>query len=217
MGKRSNYARLPKDLYLTIDPKAAASLIPFLRSERITSFVEPCYGWGHLVGPLTAAGLECVGRYDVDVRGREIVDPHAPGDQGRVMCRDGRDLCFADLRGADAIITNPPWSRALLHTLIARWASMVPTWLLFDAGWKHTGQAARLMRLCTDFVPVPRLRWMPGTAMAATDDCGWYRFHAAEAALGLGTRFWPLGATPADSGALGSASAPHSSSPIQSC
>lgn len=198
MGKRSSHERIPKDLYCTRDPRAVPPVVPFLSAEGIKSFVEPCWGWGHLVGPLARAGLTCLGRYDIEPKMHRKVDPELPGAQGHVIQRDGRDLTRADLNGADAIITNPPWSRDLLHDLIPLWAGMVPTWLLFDAGWKHgTTRAAQLLEAhCTDFVPVNRLKWMAGTDHGAMDDCGWYRFHTAEMASGRGTRFWPFGAVP---------------------
>ncbi|EFO31534.1 conserved hypothetical protein [Roseibium sp. TrichSKD4] len=200
MGKYSDFKRIPKDLYMTRDPLAAARLIPFLKAEGIMSFVEPCYGWGHLVGPLTAAGLECRGRYDIELRGRAVKDHLAPAAFGTLQRRDGWQLSFFDLHNADAIITNPPWTRAVLHRLIARWAFMVPTWLLFDAGWKHTRQARLLMPLCTDIMALPRLRWFPGTTSKAADDCCWYRFHAAEAERMDCARFWPLGSSPKSDG-----------------
>lgn len=188
MGRRSNFVRIPKDLYRTIDPRAVPPVLPFILAEGIRSFVEPCYGYGDLVGPFLRAGIDCLARYDIQTNSTRKIDP--------VRIRDGRELTFADLNGADAIISNPPWSRPLLHALIARWARMAPTWLLFDAGWKHTGQARALMEAyCTDFVPTPRLRWIPGTDDTATDDAGWYRFHVGKDHR-HGTRFWPLGATP---------------------
>ncbi|MEP2841513.1 hypothetical protein [Roseibium sp.] len=198
MGKRSSFGRVAKDFYLTIDPRAVPPVIPFLKAEGIRSFIDPCWGWGHSVGPLTRAGLTCLGRYDIAPGTSIKVDPDLPGQQGHVIQRDGRDLSFADLNGADAIITNPPWSRDLLNQLIERWSPMVPTWLLFGAGWKHgTTEVPDLIHAhCTDFVPVPRLKWMPGTKDTATDDCGWYRFHTAEASAGHGMRFWPYGSVP---------------------
>lgn len=184
MGKRSSFGRIDKDLYRTIDPRASARVLPFVLAERIRSFVEPCYGYGDLPGPFTRAGLEIRGRYDLAPRGRDVV------------ARDGRALTFADLNGADAIITNPPWSRALLHALIARWSAMVPVWLLFDADWAHTGQARHLMALCTDVVAAGRLTFIPGTFTGGKDNCAWYRFHKAGADPRFGTRFWPLDVVP---------------------
>jgi hypothetical protein len=85
MGKRSRFERIDKDLYRTTDPKPVARLLPWLAPGG--SFVEPCVGWGDLVGPLMRAGHPCRGRYDLEVRypGVERLDahgfcakPHAP-------------------------------------------------------------------------------------------------------------------------------------------
>src|SRR5690349_10187794 len=54
MGKRSNFARIDRDAYQTIDPRAVDKLIPHLRGIR--TFAEPCAGEGYLVGQLQAAG-----------------------------------------------------------------------------------------------------------------------------------------------------------------
>ncbi|MEP0233437.1 hypothetical protein [Roseibium sp.] len=188
MGKRSNFIKVPKDLYRTIDPRACPPVLPFVLSEGIRRFIEPCYGYGDLPGPFLRAGLDCVGRYDVAPRSTRVIDPVVP--------LDGRELTAAHLNGADAIITNPPWTRDLLHALIARWVPLSVCWLLFDAAWKHTGQAVELMRAyCTDFVPCPRLIWIPGTTQASKDDCGWYRFDRAKSPR-QATKFWPLGQGP---------------------
>ncbi len=197
MGKRSNFARIPKDLYCTIDPRAVPPVIPFLEWEGIRTFIDPCWGWGHLVGPLTRVGLTCLGRYDIAPKMARKVDPDLPGLQGHVIQRNGLDLTFADLNGADAIIANPPWSWPVLSGLIRRWAAMAPTWLLFYGNWLFSGRAAPFVdRYLTDFVPVPRLQWMPGSDHVEQDSCGWYRFHEAEASQCRGARIWPLGATP---------------------
>lgn len=197
MGKRSSFTRIPKDLYKTIDPRAVPPVLPFLKAERIASFIDPCYGDGHLVGPLCRAGLECRGRSDAFPRsGRQVMDQQAPEVWGRIRQIDGRALAFSDLNGADAIITNPPWARDVLCDLIARFARLAPTWLLFDGGWKHSAAAGVLMTAyCTDFVALPRLQWIPGTANKAADDCGWYRFDAAKD-LRRGVRFWAQGELP---------------------
>ena len=66
MGKRSCFEQIDKDLYRTTDPKPVARLLPWLAPG--ASFVEPCVGWGDLVGPLMRAGHPCRGRYDVKAR-----------------------------------------------------------------------------------------------------------------------------------------------------
>ncbi|MAB00123.1 MAG: hypothetical protein CMN87_12195 [Stappia sp.] len=162
MGKRSAFARIDKDLYRTTDPKPVSRLLPWLRPG--ASFVEPCVGWGDLVGPLMRAGHACNGRYDVVAR--------YPG----VEAFDARCFDAERLRGADYIITNPPWSRDVLHELIDVLPRLAPTWLLFDADWMHTRHADGRMRHCTAIVSVGRVKWMRHSAHAAKDNCCWYLF-----------------------------------------
>lgn len=195
MGRRSSFARIPKDLYRTLDVRAVPPLLPFLAAEGIRSYVEPCYGWGDLVGQLGRAGLTCRGRYDIEVRGRAWKDP-ADRLGGELIALDGRLLRPDHLNGADAIITNPPWARPVLHGLIDRFAPLATTWLLFDAGWASNASAAGLLQAYgTDYVPVPRLQWIPHTRDTATDDCGWYRFSAAKP-MGAPLRAWARGQMP---------------------
>jgi len=96
MGKRSNFERIPRDFYPT--PAAAVPpLLPFLRGVR--TFAEPCCGGRALVRHLEACGLRCVYAGDIAT---------------------GQDALALDHYGAaDAIITNPPYTRHLMHRLIA--------------------------------------------------------------------------------------------------
>ena len=111
MGKRSNFERREADFYPT--PRAAVvPLIPHLRGIR--SFAEPCAGDGALVRHLESFGLRCVYAGDI---------------------RSGQDALALDHYGAaDAIITNPPYTRELMHRLIAHFQRIAPTWLLLDYG-----------------------------------------------------------------------------------
>lgn len=169
MSKRSDFPRIAKDAYQTIDPRAVAALVPHL--DGVRTFAEPCVGKWHLVHQLEAAGLLCGWASDID-----SAEP-----------TDARTICAEDIYRVDAIITNPPWSRPLLHELILHFQSLAPTWLLFDAGWHHTRQSIPYMKYCTDIVSIGRLIWIPGTNMTGKDDCCWYRFHANEE--NNGTRF----------------------------
>ncbi len=111
MGKRSNFDRIPRDFYPT--PAAAvAPLVPHLVGIR--TFAEPCAGAGDLVRHLESYGLRCV--YQGDVKA-------------------GQDALTIDQYGdADAIITNPPWTRKLLHPLIEHFQRIAPVWLLLEFG-----------------------------------------------------------------------------------
>jgi len=158
MGKRSNFERLERDAYQTIDPRAVEKLIPHLRG--VKTFAEPCAGEGYLVGQLQAAGLVCAYEGDITTGLDALVHPF---DEEAVF---------------DAIISNIPWKRDVLHAMIARFQVMAPTWLLFDSAWAYTKQSAPFIDQCSHIVAVGRLRWIPGTTMSGKDDCSWYRFHA---------------------------------------
>jgi hypothetical protein len=74
-------------------------------------------------------------------------------------------------------ITNPPWTRNLLHPIIDHLSGILPTWLLLDADWMHTKQAAPYLEYCTKIVSIGRVKWMEGTKMTGKDNCCWYQFY----------------------------------------
>jgi hypothetical protein len=83
---------------------------------------------------------------------------------------------------ADATITNPPYTRPLMHALIAHFARVLPTWLLLDMDWASTQQSAPFMPSCSDIVPVGRVRWIAGTDSDGFDNSAWYRFDSRHSA-----------------------------------
>ncbi len=157
MGKRSNFERIEKDDYRTIDPRAVDALLRFV--PKFTRFAEPCAGSGDLACRLMLEQNICTMAMDLS-RG---VDAMA--------------LETSDLNGAECIITNPPWTRKILHSMIEHFVDIAPfTWLLFDSDWAHTKQSAPYMKYCSDIVSVGRLIWIPGTTTSGKDNCAWYRF-----------------------------------------
>lgn len=157
MGKRSDFERRKNDAYQT-PPSAVWPLMPHLRG--IKTFAEPCVGEGKLMYELERNGLSCSFYGDIETG------------------FDALTSISLDHVKFDAIITNPPWTRELLHPMIKRFQSIAPTWLLFDASWAYTKQSARFLDQCSHIVAVGRLKWIPGTTMTGKDDCSWYRFHA---------------------------------------
>ena len=155
MGKHSNFERLPRDFYPT--PHAAVPpLIPHLRGVR--SFAEPCCGDGALVRLLEPYGLRCVYAGDI-----------ATGQDA---------LALGQYGAADTIITNPPYTRKLMHRLITHFQRIAPTWLLIDYDWSATKQAAEYMLHCSDIVILPRLKWFEDSKDTGKDNHAWYRFDA---------------------------------------
>lgn len=164
MGKRSNFERLPRDYYRTIDPRAVQALKPFIEAGQ--TFVEPCAGDGILTDQLVEVlKLKCVGEFDLEP------------DNDRVIQKDALTLSLNDVSDADLLVSNPPWDRKLLHPMIERFATLKPTWLLFDANWVWTKQSSNYIKsYCTDIVAIGRLKWIPGTTMSGKDDNCWFRF-----------------------------------------
>lgn len=165
MGKRSDFVRVARDYYPT--PAAAVlPLVPHLRGVR--RFCEPCAGDGRLIRHLAAHGLECSGAFDIEPR-----DP-------AVQIGNALEIAPAEVFGcADAIITNPPWDRKILHPLISRFAPAGPVWLLFDADWIHTRQSVPFLPFLHEIVSIGRVKWIEDSKQTGKDNAAWYRFGPA--------------------------------------
>tara|TARA_R100001377_G_scaffold14880_1_gene7575 strand:- start:1256 stop:1879 length:624 start_codon:yes stop_codon:yes gene_type:complete len=190
MGKRSDFARKKRDFYPT-PVSAVEPLIPHL-PERFT-YIEPCSGDGALIRALSSfegvahGGKFCpILEYASDISPSWKVKPLtaiAGHDEERPNCghgfkayiRDVFDIEDADMN-VDFFITNPPWSRDVLHPMIMHLSLILPTWLLFDADWMHTKQAARYLPYCKQIVSVGRVKWIPDSPHTGKDNCAWYLF-----------------------------------------
>ncbi len=163
MGKRSNFKRRRRDAYFTtLD--GAEPVFKYLQPGQ--RYIEPCAGRGDLIDHLRLRGLECGFAGDVlPIR----------GDVEWFNALDFDALCALRLENIDYIITNPPWERTTLHQMIIAFASLKPTWFLFDAGWPFTQQSAKMMPWCKKIVPAGRPSWMRN-GVGGKDDCAWYLF-----------------------------------------
>ena len=165
MGKRSNFERKARDLYPT-PYKALLPLLPQL--EPCTRFFEPCAGDGRLIGYLQEHGHICFGAWDIE-----------PGDPC-IKRGDALNIISSHDYMERVFITNSPWERTLLHRLIIHLSGQHPTWLLFDADWKHTKQAIPFLPYCHRVVSVGRVRWLEGTdadqGSDGKDNAAWYFF-----------------------------------------
>jgi hypothetical protein len=158
MGKRSTFQRHADDFYPT-PHKAVPPLIPHLNGVR--SFAEPCAGDGALVHHLESFGLRCTYAGDIVT---------------------GEDALTRTSYGAiDAIITNPPYRRPVMHALISHFQGIAPTWLLLELDWTATKQAVPYLASCSDIIPVGRLCLFPETKTAGKENFCWCRFDARHA------------------------------------
>lgn len=163
MGKRSagKFARNPKDFYVT-PREAVLPLLPHLAKR--TFFTEPCAGNGALIDHLELFGHACYGAWDIE--------PHRDD-----ICQgDARDPEYTTRDASDVFITNPPWSRPILHELIVALSDVKPTWLLFDADWVHTKQAIPYMVRLQKIVSVGRVKWIADSPYVGKDNCAWHLF-----------------------------------------
>jgi hypothetical protein len=163
MGKRSYFAHHDRDYYRT-PYEAVAPLIPHLTG---TTFDEPCVGDGALRDHLESFGLTCKGQSDIEPRCAALA-------LDALMIENCLGVQF---------ITNPPWSRDILHALILHLSDIAPTWLLFDADWMHTKQAIPFLRRCSKIVSIGRVKWIAGSKYTGKDNCAWYLFESAAAAI----------------------------------
>ena len=172
MGKRTHTSgfkprqKIPKDKYMTWDKRAGAPLARLIGPGM--SFWEPCAGEYDLAEQIEALGPVCAVASDIQ-----------PGDE-RVFRVDAMTVTREDLdaTGVSHIISNPPWTRDILHAMIPHFAAMRPTWLLFDADWIMTVQSAPFLPILSKVVAVGRLRFIPGTTQDGTTNCAWHLFDA---------------------------------------
>jgi hypothetical protein len=160
MGKRSNFSRLEKDKYNT-PQSAILPLLPFLHTR--TLFAEPCAGAGALIDILEGAGHVCMQASDI-----------AP-ERGDITLISALDVNWEHI-DADVIITNPPWTRSLMHPIIDCLSEKMVCWFLFDADWMHTRQSSQLIKRCSRIISVGRIKWIPGSPYVGKDNCCWYEF-----------------------------------------
>lgn len=158
MGKRSSFERLPRDFYPT-PAEAVKPLLAHLRPG--TVFAEPCAGNGALVDHLTSAGHVCAWASDLEPQRADIHENDA------LTCGIGAAECY---------ITNSPWRRDILHLLIVHLSDLAPTWLLLDADWIHTRQAAPYLSRLRRIVSVGRVKWIPDSPFTGKDNCAWHLF-----------------------------------------
>lgn len=163
MGKRSSFDRIERDFYPT-PLEAVGPLVHHLKPG--TTFSEPCCGDGALVYALEAAGMPCV----------EALDVEPQCDFGLRM--DAFE--WTAHHASECIVTNPPWSRPILHRMIVHFSDQRPTWLLFDAGWIHTRQAVPYLPRLRRIISVGRVKWIKDSPFTGKDNCAWHLFTRPE-------------------------------------
>lgn len=170
MGKRSHKFKKHDRNYYPTPLAPLRDLAPFLPQG--ATYAEPCAGNGALIRGLKTLRPDTVCVYAGDIK---------PMTEG-IARKNALEITPDDLRGADLIITNPPWDRDILHALIPFFTRLRTTWLLFDADWVHTLQARPHLPFCRRIVSVGRVKWFPESDNDGMDNAAWYEFVAHETA-----------------------------------
>lgn len=147
---------------MTTDPQPVHRLQPFL--ARGVKYAEPCAGRGDLIKSLNWHGHECVYACDIKPNRSTI-------EKRNALTLDKR---WRRTAGASMFISNPPWTRSIMHRLIEHLPSLLDTWLLFDMDWAATQQAYPYLDRCSLMVAVGRVHWFNNKG--GLENSAWYFF-----------------------------------------
>lgn len=164
MGKRSNFARKPRDAYDTPYSPAIPALLPHLPAA--CYFIEPCAGRGWLIEHLEKHGHTCVYAADIEPRGMHDRIKRQSVHQLRLKVRSGKAR----------FITNPPFDDAHLFPILQHLAPLGEVWFLLPADNMHNKNMAEYLRVYgRKIVTIGRISWeQNGTT--GKENYAWYLF-----------------------------------------
>lgn len=193
MGKYSEFDRETRDYYPT-PIRAVEYLIQHLKKEEnyeLERYIEPCVGDGRLVSHISDVSMVknfsssknsysppvCVYASDIEPQVDDLPTT-------LVYSHDAVNFNWdhsIDSFNATAFVTNPPWlntagSKHLLNSIIKKLSSHLPTWLLLNGNYAWNLKSATCMSMCTDVVPVGRVKWIEDSDNTGKEDCAWFRF-----------------------------------------
>jgi hypothetical protein len=162
MTKRADnkFERKVRDFYPT-PCEAVTPLIRHLNSG--DTYVEPFAGAGDLVDHLSLHGILCLHASDIEPQKDYIIK------------EDFNE--YFKKNYVNRVITNPPWNRDIIETLLDYTTSQdIDTWLLLSADIAHNVWMAKYMRYCKMIVSIGRVKWIPDSKSSGFDNCCWYNF-----------------------------------------
>lgn len=159
VGRWDNFTKFEKreQDYWPTPQSAVVPLLPFI--DTIRMFAEPCVGEGHIVRWLENDQRKATWTSDAEVDARTHQYP---------------------TNTFEAFITNPPWSRPVMHEIIENLRRQKTTWMLIDADWMHTKQAIEYLKYCRTIISIGRVQWVPNSTSTGTRNCCWYEFGKLE-------------------------------------
>lgn len=167
MGKRFEKKEpRPRDFWPT--PEEAVKPLLGVLPEGFT-FAEPCAGAGDLVRHLESLfGATCFVATDIE--------PQAEG----IAQKNGLELADEELALCQVIITNPPFTWAILKPLMDDWIARKETILLLPADYMHNKRFAPYLKHCYAIFSIGRVKWIADSKVAGVDNYAWYMFSPNE-------------------------------------
>ena len=172
MTKRAfkKFKRNERDFYET----PVEALRPLYDNLRIPhgglSFCDPCAGFMAIhrgLRTLSGGRVNCTYACDINPDTPKVVETKDALEFERETLVE---------HGCKVIITNPPWTREILHPLIEHLSDLADTWLLFDSDWAHTKQSVPYLPRLRRIVSVGRVKWVADSPSVGFDNCCWYQF-----------------------------------------
>ena len=163
MGKRSDFERIERDFYPTIDPSAIEPVKQFLTGK---SYYEPCCGEGHLID-LLSPFANCIGSSDLekDALTLKLSDLIEEDETGQIKHHQYSAL----------FVTNPPYKWKDLEPLLSYLPTIFPTMLLLPSDVMHNKRMGKFMKQCRCVWSVGRLYWQ-GNKIRGKDNYAWFLF-----------------------------------------
>ena len=171
MAKFTNFKRRKHDAYFTPLHPAVPALIPHL--PRGLKYCEPCAGRGDLIAHLEQLrpDVKCCMASDLVAR--------TPLTDMPIILKDALTLRRRDVNRARTVITNPPWTRTILHPMLEHFLEelRLDVWFLLEADWMHTAQAAGyIQEHCDKIVSIGRIKWIEKSNSTGMQNYAWYHF-----------------------------------------
>lgn len=198
-----DYYPTPAKAVLSLKKHMFSDTYEYHKGDKRVTFIEPCAGDGRLIQHL-APEFECTYASDLDpqVLYKSSIVELSNEDTHTYTIHNHdvftHDWSHKDYDNAEYFITNPPWindgkTNNQLNRLIETLSIHKPTWFLLNGSYAFNKKSASCMEICTDIIPVGRLKWIENSPHMGKEDCAWFCFDQTKSigAGFFGTRFHP--------------------------
>lgn len=178
------YPLVDKDKYYSIDERIGLALNMDLPDHEFT-YIEPCCGGGDLMAQIKSNG-KCIQAIDIE--------PEQVMFQKYGNILDVGDARHVELKDADVILTNPPFSRQqipVFHEMLKRFIDhgYEEIYMVLPFNFAANLNFEWAMKYCDIVRPTGRLKWFnDGRNLSDTKDHAIFRFRPRHCDTILKTR-----------------------------